>query len=110
MNKRIEKWLRFNKWKLRWSLAWFPAIEEMIKVFQDATERKVNPYPANNWKKWFKRSTVLDCMQRHVSCLFGGIEYDSESKLHHIWHIMCNCTIYFFHHVNDSFLPEDDES
>jgi len=65
-------------------------------------------YTANNWKKGFKRSELMECMQRHVACLFKDEEIDPESKFHHIGHIMCNCMMYFYHHINNSFLPEDE--
>ena len=94
---------RANTGKLKWSYLYFPAIEETIRVLMFGATK----YAPNNWKKWFKRSELLESMQRHIILLFNEQEHDSESKLHHTWHIICNAMFYYFHYMNNSFIPEE---
>lgn len=84
---------RFNKGKIQWSLVHFKSIEELPKVLEFGAKK----YSRDNWKKGLDLNEILDSMQRHLSSLIDGQEFDEESKLHHIGHIMCNCMFYSYH-------------
>ena len=47
-------------------------------------------------KKGLDKKEILESMMRHMTDLMDGNEYDEESKLHHIGHIMCNAMFYMF--------------
>lgn len=96
---------RANKGKVQWSLAYWPAVEEMVRVLEYGASK----YSADNWKQGQNREELLESMQRHVLALMKGEEEDSDPKAiptHHIGHIMCNCMFYFYHLTNDTFTSE----
>jgi hypothetical protein len=72
----------------------------MIRVLEFGSAK----YSADNWKKGLNREEVLESMQRHLDALFDGEEEDSESKISHIGHIMCNCIFYVYHQARNSFV------
>lgn len=90
---------RFNQSKLRWNLVDFQSTAEMLKVL----EFGANKYAPDNWKKGLHREETLESIQRHLIELFNNKEFDDESKLHHMGHIMCNAMFYLYHHRNNSF-------
>lgn len=73
-------------------------------------------YSIDNWKKGLHREEILESMNRHLIALFNREELDEkESKkdkdhsgLHHIGHIMCNCMMYYYHYMNESFSKKRD--
>ena len=50
-----------------------------------------------NWKLGLDKKEILDSLMRHVVSLLDGKEYDDESKLHHIGHIMANAMFYSYY-------------
>lgn len=84
--------LRFNQGKLRWSLVDFKSIEPLVQVLMFGAEK----YDDHNWKKGLNQIEILESMQRHLVQLMSGEINDSESKLPHIGHILCNAM--FFHY------------
>ena len=77
---------RFNEGKLRWSLVDFESLEDMVKVL----EFGANKYSEENWKKGLKWREVIESMLRHIIAFLRGEDYDKESGISHIGHIMCN--------------------
>ena len=95
----MEKAIVYNDGKPKWSLVYYPAIEDMIRVLEFGCKK----YDKNNWKKPMNREEILESIQRHLAKLFEGEEIDSESLEHHISHIMARCMFYFYHSKNDTF-------
>lgn len=90
----MEKALRYNNGKLKWSLVDFKSIEPMVKVLMYGA-CKYEPF---NWKKEMPLEDILDSLQRHVVSLMSGEYLDSESGLPHIGHIICNAMFYEYHY------------
>ncbi len=88
--------VRYNKGKLSWGLIYWPSLEFMVRVLMFGAKK----YAPDNWKKGMNRVKLLESIQRHVNALFNGEENDSDSKLHHIGHIMCNTMFYAFYTLN----------
>lgn len=111
----MEKALRYNKGKRKWHLVDFKALEPMIEVLEygahkytiyedkkgkeikgidipieDAHLYKVKISGANNWKKGFNDTDLLDCAMRHLVELMEGKIIDAESKKLIIGHLLCN--------------------
>lgn len=91
--------LRYNEWKPEWTLVDFDSLEPMVHVLEywmkkytvwDVTWR-------DNWKKPMDRKKILDSLMRHLVRLMADEELDSESKLPHIGHILCNAMFYSYH-------------
>lgn len=98
-----NKSLRHNEGKLKWSLVHFKSLTPLVDVLMFGAKK----YAPDNWKKGLDRKEILESMQRHLAALFDGEERDSESRLHHIGHIMCNCMFYSYHYV---ILQQDKKS
>lgn len=92
MKRFMDKALRYNKDKLKWSLVNFPALEPMVEVLMFGASK----YSPNNWKKGLKQEEILESLQRHMNELYEGNLYDDESKLKHIGHILCNAMFYSY--------------
>lgn len=90
-----EKSERHNSGKPRWSLIHYQSLLPLVEVLTFGAVK----YSVDNWKKGFDKKELLDSMMRHVTALVDGQEFDEESKLHHIGHIMCNAMFYSFHFV-----------
>lgn len=87
-----ERGLRYNKGKLKWSLVDFKSLTPLIQVLMFGAEK----YAPNNWKKGLDKTEILESLQRHLGELLNNKEYDDESKLHHIGHIMANAMFYSY--------------
>jgi len=88
-----EKSLRFNEGKPRWSLVHYESIVPMIRVLEFGADK----YEAENWKKGLETKEILESMQRHLTSLMDGEEYDKESGISHMGHIQCNAMFYNYH-------------
>lgn len=94
-----DKALRYNEGKPEWTLVDFDSLEPMVRVLEywmkkytvgDVTGR-------DNWKKPMDKKKILDSLMRHLVRLMADEELDSESKLQHIGHILCNAMFYSYH-------------
>jgi len=88
----MEKALRYNTDKLKWSYMNFASFEPMIKVLMYGAKK----YAPHNWKKGLVKEEILESMQRHLAALLDGEDSDPESGLPHIGHIQCNAMFYSY--------------
>lgn len=77
---------RYNKGKLRYDLIPVSLNEEIAKVLTIGAEK----YGDHNWEKGMRWSSVLASLKRHLAEFEKGNDYDSESNLLHISHILTN--------------------
>ena len=49
-----------------------------------------NKYEKGKWKKCNQMSSYYDACHRHLEQFWNGIDFDEESKLHHIDHALSN--------------------
>lgn len=98
-----EEAMRLNEGKLEWSLMDDISFANMIKVLMFGAKK----YAPNNWKKGFKKSKMIDSIQRHLVAMKDGQELDDESGLPHYAHLQCNLMFYAYHERRNSWLPED---
>lgn len=82
----MEKGLRYNNGKIRWSLVDFDALEDMVKVLEFGASK----YNDHNWKKGLNTTEVCESLMRHLTAYLRGEDKDPESGLSHIGHIQCN--------------------
>ena len=85
----MNKALRYNAGKLKWSLIDFKSLEPMIEVLEFGAQK----YSANNWKKGLLTSEICESMIRHLVEYMSGNKIDSESGKSHIGHILCNAML-----------------
>lgn len=88
-----EQAMRFNEGKPKWSLVHFKSLEPMIRVLEFGALK----YAPKNWQKSMPLDEILNSMQRHLAAIMDGEEIDSESKISHMGHIMCNAMFYNYH-------------
>lgn len=120
----VEKALRYNDGKPKWSLIDFKSLEPLARVLEygahkysifiddlgsefkgsEVTPEKVKLWGlklkssgADNWKKGLDQKEILDSLTRHLFALISGEDNDPESGLPHIGHILCNSLFYQYH-------------
>ena len=95
----MEKSLRFNNGKPKWSLVHFKSIEPLVSVLEYGAKKYTvdNISGKENWKKGLDTTEVLESLSRHLFSLMDGEELDKESGLPHIGHIMANSMFYSYH-------------
>lgn len=83
----------------------------MVKVLEYGAKK----YAPDNWKKGLDQKELVESMLRHAFELNAAInekstskEFDWESSLHHMGHIMCNAMFYMYHFNNKSFKNKED--
>jgi hypothetical protein len=101
LKEAINKADRFNEGKLKWSLVDFDSLEDMVKVLEFGAKK----YGCNNWKKGLKTTEIVESLLRHTTAYIRCEDVDSESKISHIGHIMCNAM--FLSYMN-KYKPEFD--
>lgn len=128
--EQMEKSLRYNQNKPKWSMVHFKSLEPLVKVleygahkysiFTDGTNQykgsEVTPEEVkelgltlvssgkDNWKIDLNEMEILESLSRHLFALMDGEQNDPESGLPHIGHIMCNTVFYDYHHNKNSKL------
>jgi len=78
--------LRYNEGKPRFDLIEFSLLEPMATVLGFGAQK----YDVWNWKRGLHASANVASLMRHLAALQSGQEYDAESGIHHIGHMMCN--------------------
>lgn len=81
-----EEGLRFNDGKTRHDLVPAFAQEQYARVLTKGSEK----YAPRNWEKGMSWSKVLASMKRHILAFESGEDYDPETGLLHMAHVMCN--------------------
>lgn len=112
---QTDKGLRYNQGKRQWSLFSFKPFEPMIEVLEygahkysifedkdgkfilgkdisvaDSKSLKLISSGRDNWKKGFDENELWDSFYRHLIEINAGEEFDKESGLQHLGHLMCN--------------------
>jgi len=96
---------RFNEGKPKWSLLDFDSFEDMTKVLEMGAEK----YGKDNWKKGLPVNEVAESLLRHVFAILRGEREDSESKLPHSAHVLCNAMFIAFMEKNKPEMCIDNE-
>lgn len=78
--------LRYNTGKLRYDLIPAFAQQQYARVLTKGAEK----YAERNWEKGMSWSSVLASLKRHIAAFELGEDFDKESGLHHMAHVMCN--------------------
>lgn len=83
-----EQGLRFNdtKPKLSFTMEFPNALTGVTRVLEFGAKK----YARSNWKKGLPSTEVLDSMLRHQIAWMSGEDFDPESGLPHLDHILCN--------------------
>ena len=98
MENEKQKGLRYNQGKIRYSLIPKTALKELASVLTYGSDKytvrdeqgKVITSGDNNWQKGLSWKSVLDSIHRHLESFEAGIDYDNESGLLHLGHVMAN--------------------
>lgn len=90
----MEKAIRENQGKPKWSLVHYKSLEPMIRVL----EYGMNKYEKDNWKKEMSLDEIQESLQRHIASVMDGETNDVESKILHMGHIMCNAMFWIYHY------------
>lgn len=85
----MEKGLRFNEGKIRYTLLDNFALRQMTEVFEYGAKK----YGEGNWQKGMSWKTVIQSLERHLASLKEGIDIDEETGKLHAAHIACNAHI-----------------
>lgn len=88
--------MRYNEGKsqLSYILSADYAIEGAVAVMENGA----NKYERNNWKKGFPSEKLTDSLLRHLMKFLNGEEFDEESGLPHIDHVLCNALFLSYHY------------
>ena len=86
MSDELNKGMRFNSGKLRYDLIPQFALKQFAKVLSMGAEK----YAPRNWESGMKWSIPLASLKRHLAAFEMGEDYDKESGLLHIAHIISN--------------------
>lgn len=87
---------RYNSGKLEWALVHFGSLAFMVRVLMFGAKK----YAPDNWKRGMNKKRILESLLRHLTAMLDGEEYDSESGLPHIGHVMCNAMFYGYYLLN----------
>lgn len=85
-NKQDGGGLRYNQGKLRLDLLPENALRDVAKVFTMGAEK----YGDNNWRRGMRWNNVVASLERHLSAFKRGEDFDPESGLPHISHLVAN--------------------
>lgn len=94
--------LRFNKGKLRLDLIPGTTTRALGRVLTFGAQK----YDDRNWEKGLPWSDTIASLKRHLLAIEEGSDYDEESGLLHIEHVLTNAA--FLNHFYQTF-PEGDD-
>lgn len=78
--------LRYDNGKPRHDLIPTFSMNELAKIYAMGAKK----YADNNWRKGMKWSRVLGSLKRHLNAFEKGTDFDEESGLHHMAHVIWN--------------------
>lgn len=90
----MEKAMRFNEGKTKWSLVHFNSLIPMVKVL----EKGALKYAPFNWMKPMDLKEIEESAMRHLTAIIDGETHDPETGELHIGHLMCNCLFWSYHY------------
>ena len=82
----INKALRYNTGKIRLELIPPTALKKVAQVFTAGAEK----YGERNWEKGLAWKDVTASLKRHLLAFEMGEDYDKESGIEHLAHLVCN--------------------
>lgn len=94
--------LRFNKGKPQIHQVPYCTIKGIAEVLAFGEEK----YGKFNWMKGNKFSVPYDSALRHLFAFNEGEDDDSESKMNHLKHALCNISMLLYYYEN---YPEMDD-
>ncbi len=77
---------RHNKGKLRYDLIHPISTHRLAEVLTEGAKK----YDARNWETGMNWTTMLASLKRHLAAFESGIDFDEESKLLHMAHVLAN--------------------
>lgn len=92
----MEKATRYNEGKPKWSLVDFKSLEPLVRVLEFGAVK----YGKFNWQKGLPEEEILESLSRHLFELMSGNEFDEETGVSHIGHIMANAMFYAYQKRN----------
>jgi hypothetical protein len=96
----VEKAVKFDAGKLRYSLLPRVSVEEIVRVLMFGSQK----YSDNNWMLLFDRpdgkERYYNAAMRHLTAWWSGERNDPESGLHHLGHVGA-CIVFLLWHEAD---------
>ena len=86
MSTAKHEGLRFNDGKIRYDLIPTFANQQLAQVLTFGAAK----YQPHNWQKGMAWSTAIASLKRHLAAFEAGEDYDKESGLLHMAHVLCN--------------------
>lgn len=86
--EKTDRGLRYNTGKARFDLLPVNAVNELTAVMT----RGASKYAPRNWEKGMPWTEVLASLERHLQAFKAGEDYDPESSLKHMAHVMANAS------------------
>ena len=96
--------IRKNEGKLRWGLLPFHAFTEVVEVLEFGMRK----YAKDNWKL-LDAETAAESFLRHMVKWQMGEEFDPESGLSHLAHMMCNGMFMLYFREMERGKPDPEE-
>ena len=78
----MDKGVKHDQGKLRWSLFPWDAGEAILRVLEFGAGK----YAPRNWELGMDWSRLFDALVRHLKAWHGRESNDPDSKLPHLWH------------------------
>ena len=88
--------MKFDSEKLRYDLLSPEAIEGLVKIITFGATK----YGDRNWENGIKFSRVFGALQRHGWTWWDKKDLDEETKLNHLYHLLCNA-MFLVHFISN---------
>jgi len=92
----LEVGIKYDEGKPKLSLLTIESLTAEAKAFEYGAIK----YSKNNYKKGMDWSRIIDASMRHIMQFNAKEDFDSESKLNHLWHAKACLAmlIYYYEH------------
>lgn len=101
----MNKSIRLNEGKPRWSLIDYKSMEPLIQVMTQGAEK----YGLGNWQIGLDLVEIQESAQRHLAAMMNGELKDKESKELHAGHVMANMMMWIYHY-NKQLKEKDNDN